>query len=178
MITEEILNTCLQSYNKYLANNSCIRDDIIVIVNMNRPSYEKRLYIYNLKTKTIEREHHVSHGIGSSDPNNPARAITFSNTPSSRRTSLGAMYTGEVYKGKYGKSLKLYGLEKGKNDNVARRTIVIHPAPYVSDAYIRKYGYCGRSFGCFALDGAVSSGLIDLIKDGVFLYCYYQGEQL
>jgi hypothetical protein len=168
-----IIDKALESYVKFSASSSAIKNDkYMIIVDMTKPSNEKRLYLYNIAKRSIERAHHTAHGINSSDPNNPAMAVSFSNTPNSRKTSLGAMCTGEVYTGKYGRSLKLYGLEQGKNDNVYKRFIVIHSSLYVTDSYIRKRGYCGRSWGCFAVDPAISNQLIDDVKNGTFLFCY------
>lgn len=166
--TEAAITHCAMLNLKNKAKNT-----LLVIVNMREPSYRKRLYVYDMASKTHIRNHHCSHGTSSSDPRNKSLAVRFSNTPNSHMTSLGAMMTEDVYYGRHGRSLRLIGLEKGKNDNVYRRDIVIHSASYVTDKYIRVTGRCGCSFGCFAVDPAISNSLIDLIKEGTLLYCYY-----
>lgn len=154
------IKKALQEYKKY----SNLRDDYIVVVNMDEPSYRKRLHVYDLKKKKVIRDHHVSHGKNSANPYNKAMATKFSNKENSHQSSLGAMKTAETYNGKYGYSLKLDGLEK-QNSNVRRRYIVIHPADYVTDRFILSNGRAGLSWGCPATDPAISKSLIDLIKE-------------
>ena len=162
------------AYNVFMAKYSyACPHTVMVVINYREPSYRKRLYVFDIKTGRLLRAHHCAHGSKTSDRSDPALARYFSNVIGSRKTSLGAMKTGKVYQGKYGKSLKLHGLEKGINHNVYRRFVVIHPAKYVSDSYILGNGRCGQSWGCPAVDYAVSSSLIDLIKDGVFVYAHY-----
>ncbi len=161
-----------QEFNKHY-HNVVPRRDYIVVINFREPSYRKRLYVYSLAKNEIVRAHHCAHGVRSSSIRNRAYANKFGNRVGSRMSSLGAMKTGRIYYGAYGKSLKLHGLEKGKNHNVFKRFVVMHPSKYVSDPYIMRKGRCGQSWGCPAVDYAISSSLISMIKDGVFLYAYY-----
>jgi len=172
------IKEAISQYEMY--KNKVIRDDYLVVVDMSKPSSEKRLFVLeNLNADEgipmweVVRPHHCAHGIMSRASNNANYADKFSNTVGSKMTSLGAMVTAETYTGKHGYSLRLDGLEKGKNDNVRKRAVVIHSAKYVTDDYIQKMGRAGSSEGCFAVDPAISKSLIDLIKGGVFLYCYY-----
>ena len=87
-------------------------------------------------------------------------------------SSLGFYETQSTYIGGHGYSLKLEGLERGINDNVARRAIVMHPADYVNEAYIQSQGYIGRSQGCPAISPSKSKPIIDKIKDGTCLFIY------
>ena len=66
----------------------------------------------------------------------------------------------------------LYGLEKGKNDNAQKRTIVMHSAYYANKNFAEKYGRLGRSKGCLALPTDLNSKIIHLISDGVVLYVH------
>jgi hypothetical protein len=68
--------------------------------------------------------------------------------------------------------LALSGFEKGFNDQIANRSIVIHGAPYVSDDFINKNGYLGRSLGCPAVPQNQSESIINLIKGGSCLFVY------
>lgn len=159
-------------YDKFFSKK-CARHDMIVCVNMQEPSYRKRLYVFNPNDNKLIRAHHCSHGINSSNPKDRAYAIYFSNEPQSRKSCLGALVTGGTYYGKHGLSLRLNGLEEGKNDNAKSRYIVVHAANYVTDSYIMRNGRAGQSWGCPAVDPAISKSLIEMIKEGVFFYIYY-----
>lgn len=164
------INTALKEYEEL--KDKCTRDDIIVVFDMSQPSYQKRLYVVDIKTQTIVRSHHAAHGKNSSLPTDRSKAIYFSNHLGSYKSSDGAMVTSTTYYGKHGYSLKLKGLRKGINDNVERRHIVIHPANYVTNKYIKNNGRAGQSHGCPAVDPKISESLINLIKGGVFFYAY------
>ncbi len=75
---------------------------------------------------------------------NAATATMFSNEPETHRTSLGLFVTDDTYVGKNGYSLRLDGLDKGINDKARERAIVMHGAPYVSDAFVRANGRLRR----------------------------------
>jgi len=156
-------------YEKF---KSQVNKDYMVYIDYSLPSYKKRLFVYDLNKKEVIREHHVAHGTKSTG-SSPEISNRFSNLLGSRQSSLGAMRTGKVYYGKYGKSLRLHGLEKGINNLVYLRSIVVHPSNYVTDEYIQAHGYAGRSWGCLAVDPSISSSLIDLIKEGTLVYADY-----
>ena len=75
--------------------------------------------------------------------------------------------------GKNGYSLRLDGLDRGFNDRARDRAIVMHGAPYVSEAFARAQGRLGRSWGCPALRDAVARDVIDLVKGGGLVFAYY-----
>lgn len=165
---EEAIKAALIAFPSYHVK----KKDIIIVVNMKEPSYRKRLYVYDVDNQKILREHHCAHGINSCDPKDKAMAINFSNANASRKTCKGAQVTKEIWYGKHGKSLRIGGLEKGVNDNAYTRYIEIHPANYVTDPYIKQVGRAGTSWGCYAISPSISSDLIDLVEDGVFLYVH------
>lgn len=144
--------------------------DVIGVVDYGAPSAVRRFGIYSLENEDWLCIHHVAHGSGSSDPSDPAYAVKFSNTINSHCSSLGAVKTGGVYYGRYGRSLRLRGLEKGINDNIFIRTIVLHGSKYVSDRHAAVYGRMGQSWGCLAMDFAVKDKVIDLLRDGRFIW--------
>ena len=72
-----------------------------------------------------------------------------------------------------GYSLRMEGLEPGINDAALERAIVMHGAPYVDPQAAAKQGRLGRSFGCPAVREAVARGVIDVLKDGQFVFAYY-----
>lgn len=153
--------------------DKCPRKDLIIVVNFREPSYRKRLAIVDVNTGDVLSYHHTSHGSGSADPRNLAKAVRFSNVKDSHMSSLGAMITAGTYIGKHGRSLKLKGLEPGINDKVESRYIVLHSADNMTDGYILANGRCPLSWGCFMLSPAIKDKVIDLVKGGCFLYAFY-----
>lgn len=134
----------------------------MVIIDYRRHSSEPRFHLIDLTEDTTE-SFLVAHGRGS-DLNHDGIADTFSNTPDSKMTSLGAFVTGETYYGRHGLSLRLHGLDP-ENSNAEKRAIVIHGADYVAPG--RRV--LGRSWGCPSLEHSVAERLIPLIKEGVFV---------
>jgi hypothetical protein len=110
----------------------------------------------------------VAHGRRSGD--NMARY--FSNEDGSLMTSLGLFVTELPYIGQNGYSLRLRGLDPGINDHAYDRAIVLHGAPYVSEANATRFGRLGRSWGCPAVRPAVARRLIDTVKGGTVLFAY------
>ena len=147
-------------------NNS--NDNLLVIVDYTKPSTEERLFIIDLRKKQLLISSLVTHGRGTGD----LYATKFSNKNNSYSTSSGFYLTGNIYNGKHGESLELYGLEKGKNDNAKKRTIVMHSAYYANKAFAEKYGRLGRSKGCLALPTDLNAKIINLISGGVVLYVH------
>ena len=141
----------------------------LTVIDFSISSKLKRLWVIDLETMQIVHHSYVSHGKNSGDE----YAIRFSNIPKTNMSSLGFYITGSTYQGKYGLSLYLDGIEPGINDNVRKRAIVIHSAPYATQNFISKYGRLGRSYGCPALPPAKSSAIIETIKNRSCLFIYY-----
>lgn len=141
----------------------------LVLIDYSRPSTAPRLWVFDLATRTLSREERVAHGQGSGDNH----ATRFSNDPGSHQTSLGLFRTRDTYIGRNGYSLRLEGLDPGVNDRAMQRAIVMHGAPYVSEATVRQLGRLGRSWGCPAVRADVARPLIDEIKGGQYLYAYH-----
>lgn len=130
------------------AGNQVWRQDIVGIADFARPSTLPRFHFVNLEAGAI-RSFHVSHGRGS-DPAHSGFLQQFSAVPGSEATSRGAYLTAEWYKGKYGTSIRLLGLDRD-NATALERAIVMHPATYASAEHIARFGKLGRSEGCFAM---------------------------
>ena len=167
-INPKVLALGLKAY-QYAASTGKVSKSILVIVDYTIKSSKKRLWVLDLKHKKVLANFHVAHGKGSGSV---LMATTFSNRPGSKASSLGTYVTGNDYIGGKGRSLRLYGLEKGINDAAFKRTIVLHPAWYVSKSFRDKQGYSGRSYGCFAVNPKVSNKLINTIEDGSVLFAY------
>lgn len=147
----------------------------LTVIDYSLPSTEKRLWVFDLETRELLFHELVAHGKNTGDN----RATRFSNTMNSKQTSLGLFVTANTYVGSNGYSLRMNGLDRGFNDRAMDRAIVIHGAPYVSEAFARAQGRIGRSWGCPALDQKVSRQVIDTIKGGGLVFAYYpQGDFL
>jgi len=101
---------------------------------------------------------------------------SWSNGEGSKQSSVGVSLTAETYRGKHGLSLKLDGLEPGFNEHNRERAIVIHGASYASEAFAKKQGRLGNSWGCPAVSQEVSGALIETIKNGTVFVSWYPDE--
>ena len=149
-------------------NKCCHFSDILTIIDYSLPSSSKRFIVLDLRHEKLLSHTYVAHGKNSGE----LYATQFSNENESKMSSLGFYKTGETYCGKHGYSLRLHGLEDGVNDLAYLRNIVIHPADYVSESYLKQYGRLGRSHGCPALPVNESRAIIDQIKGGTCLFIY------
>ena len=160
----EIFAYALESLDEMEYSN----EDIVTIIDFSKPSTEKRLFILDLEKQELLYHTFVAHGKNTG----VNMATKFSNNKGSNQSSLGLYRTAESYHGKHGYSLRLDGLEKGFNDNARSRAVVMHSASYVSEAFIKRHGRLGRSWGCPAVPVEFSKEIIDLIKGGSCLYIY------
>ncbi|MCC8087710.1 MAG: murein L,D-transpeptidase catalytic domain family protein [Rikenellaceae bacterium] len=144
------------------------KKDILTLIDFTKPSTEERMFVIDLKERTVLFRTHVAHGRNSGD----TYATSFSNASGSFKSSLGFYVTGKTYNGSNGYSLRLEGLEEGINDKAYERAIVIHGADYSNPSVIALQGRLGRSLGCPALPPSVNRPVIDVIKEGSLLYIY------
>ena len=124
------------------------RRDSMAIADYGLPSALPRFHFVNLEAGTV-RSFLVAHGRGS-DPEHDGFLKSFSNEVGSNATSRGAYISYEWYKGRYGTSIRLGGIDSD-NSNALERAIVVHPAWYANPEMLEKYGKLGRSEGCFAM---------------------------
>ncbi len=136
---------------------------------MSQSSRSKRLYILDMDQKTVLVNTYVAHGRNSGTE----FARSFSNSPSSHKSSLGFYVTQGTYYGNNGLSLKIRGMEKGFNDRALGRNIVVHGSQYVGPDFLEMNQFCGRSYGCPAVPADESEEIIDLIKEGSCLFIYH-----
>lgn len=141
--------------------------DHAAIVNYSVPSWQPRLHLVDLRANQVT-SYLVAHGRGS-DPGHTGWLQHFSNEVGSKASSRGAYLTAAHYDGKYGRSIRLEGIDDD-NSNAMRRAIVIHPAWYVGDSMLSKYGKLGRSEGCFALAESDIGDVLDRMGPGRLVY--------
>jgi hypothetical protein len=124
------------------------KQDVVGIADFGLRSSEPRFHFVNLDQQRVD-SYRVSHGTGS-DPEHDGWLKSYSNAEGSNATSKGAYVTWEWYKGRYGTSVRLGGLDE-TNNNALQRYIVMHRAAYAEPEHLERYGRLGRSNGCFAL---------------------------
>lgn len=142
---------------------------MMTLVDYSKASNERRLWVIDLKNEKVLFNTYVAHGKNSGDVN----STSFSNQPSSLKTSLGVFTTDEIYEGHHGTSLRIKGQEPGFNDKALSRDIVFHGAWYVSPEVAKERGRLGRSWGCLAVDEKTIKPLINTIKDKTVVVAYY-----
>jgi len=141
----------------------------LTVIDYSRPSTQKRLWVFDLRERSLLYEEMVAHGSGSG----MNMATSFSNEPETHQSSLGLFRTDNSYVGRNGYSLRLHGLDRGFNDKAYERAIVMHGAPYVSEDAIKLQGRLGRSWGCPALRAGVARDVIDTVKGNGLVFAYY-----
>lgn len=170
-LSPKVVELALKAY-KYAETQGTVKKDILTIVDYTKPSSEKRLYVIDLKTDQVLMNTFVAHGKNTG----LLKSEKFSNKLNSNQTSLGVFVTKTTYVGHHGTSLQIQGLEKDINDNVFKRRVVVHSAPYVSDSFLKANGYMGRSSGCLAVRELDISKLINLTKEGSVIFSYAASE--
>ena len=124
------------------------KKDIVGIADFGLHSAKERFHFVDLENERVE-SFFVTHGTGS-DGEHDGWLKRYSNIEGSEATSRGAYMTRSWYRGRYGTSIRLDGLDP-TNSNALPRAIVMHPAEYARPEHISRYGRLGRSNGCFAL---------------------------
>lgn len=167
-LSAEAYHTAILGFINLALSGQLANSDVLSIIDFSRPSNEKRLFILDLQNSKLLFNSLVAHGKNSGKilPNR------FSNRNNSFMSSIGFYLTGEPFFGQHGYSLRLQGLEKGWNDNVNRRAIIIHSADYVSEDHIQRWGYLGRSEGCPAIPQELDEPIINSIRGGSCLFVY------
>lgn len=147
--------------------------DVACLVDFSARSALPRLHLVDMIDGRVA-SFLTAHGRGS-DPAHTGMLKHFSNTPGSFATSRGAYETGALYDGKYGRAMRLAGLDPD-NSNAEARAIVIHAAWYVSDEMIARHGKLGRSEGCFALSAQGLEQVLARLGPGRLLHAGKFGD--
>ncbi len=156
----------------YVAANN-YNTEYCFLVDMSIPDGKNRFFIYNLEKDAPEISSLVAHGFGSTRQDSYAE-LYFSNVPNSFKTSLGKYKIGNAYKGTFGLSYKLHGLDS-TNDKAFERTIVLHADTHVPETEVFPY-HIYQSAGCPTVSPlflAVLSKYIKASGKPVLLWIYY-----
>lgn len=140
--------------------------DYLAIIDYTRPSNEKRFFLLDMVNYKIVSQTYVSHAKNTGLDT----ALHFSNDRNSMQSSLGFYLTKDTYKGEYGYSLVLEGLEDNINSNAKERKIVMHGGDFAEEEYLKTYGFLGRSWGCPVLPKSEITAVIDKLKNHRVLF--------
>ncbi|MFN3944973.1 MAG: murein L,D-transpeptidase catalytic domain family protein [Allosphingosinicella sp.] len=165
VVDQRLLARARASFDRH--RNRLTHTDLVGIADFGKASREARFYILDTNSGRVSR-HLVSHGRGS-DPGHTGFLQRFSNAPGSNATSDGAYLSGVYYHGKYGRSMRLHGLDPS-NSNAEARAIVVHSAWYAEPDVVEQHGKLGRSEGCFAFSYASLQEVLERLGPGRFLY--------
>jgi len=157
-----------KGYEYLLSQNKLQRPDVLTICDYSQLSSSKRLYIIDMVNGQLLVNTYVSHGKNSGKE----YATSFSNRNNSHKSSLGFLVTADTYKGKAGYSMHFDGMEKGINDHVRARNIVLHGSYYVNEERADLGTLMGRSYGCPAVPYAEHEQIIDQIKGGSCFFIF------
>jgi len=117
--------------------------DYCFLIDFSIKSGKKRFFVYDLQTGEILRSGLVAHGSCYTQFLSQAK---FSNATNCGCSSSGRYKVGGSYKGEWGKSFRLYGLDKS-NSNAFKRAIVLHAHDEVPDDEIYPRVLV-NSYGC------------------------------
>ncbi len=167
-LNKKVLKLALAAYHK-ASIRGAVKKPVLTVIDYSLPSSKQRMWVFDVSHDRLLYNTYVAHG-QNSGMNTPSH---FSNSASSKQTSLGTFVTRDTYMGSNGYSLNLQGLEKGFNDNAYNRRVVIHGAWYVEPDFIRKAGRAGRSWGCPSIAKTLAKPVINTIKGGSVVFAYY-----
>lgn len=145
-----------------------------LLVDMQIPSYQPRLFLFDALSQQTLLAALVTHGAGSERGDS---ALYFSNALGSYATSLGRYRIGEAYEGRFGYSYRLDGLDS-TNSRARERAVVIHGyacVPEVIESGSEPAPLC-MSLGCPAVAPAVLQKLrpyLDAPEKPILLDIYY-----
>jgi len=172
-INSKAIELAINGYEKLKQQGQLGNIRYLTIADFSQPSNEERLYIIDMEQQNLVMQTLVAHGKNSGT----LFAKNFSNKNASNKSSLGFYVTGDIYRGKHGKSLQLLGVEPGINDKAKQRAIVLHGANYVSNNAIEQMGYIGRSQGCPAVPNNQVAEIIETIQGESCFFIYAPDKQ-
>jgi len=167
-LSPQAYHKAITGFLNLVATGAIPNPGILSIIDFSLPSNQKRLFILDTYNGKLLFNTLVAHGRNSGK----LVATRFSNRRNSLMSSLGFYLTGAPFIGQHGYSLRLEGMEKGWNDHIFSRAIIMHPADYVSEDHIRQWGFLGRSEGCPAIPEELDRPIIDVIRDGSTIFVY------
>jgi len=168
-LSEMVFQLALKGFHALECEKKIKNSSIITIIDFSQSSNKKRMYVVDLVLKKLLFNTYVAHGRNTGEE----YARNFSNETGSLKSSLGFYITENPSVGsKVGPSLIINGVEKGFNDHALQRAIIMHGAAYATEAFIKKNGRLGRSFGCPSVPPELIRPISETIKGGTCLFIY------
>lgn len=157
---------------------SIINDRGVALIDLTKLSNKPRFFVFDFKAGAV-RAFYTAHGRYGETPrsnktvktnppgNSILRAVYFSDVPGMNASVGGFFLTAEEYKGMYGRSMVMHGLERDVNDNACVRATVVHKSSYISDQATRL-----MSSGCPMVAPHRLNYIVDTLKDGALMYIF------
>lgn len=164
-------NNHVTEIKSLIQSNGTYNTKIAFLVDMKIKSGKNRFFVYDLVNDQILDQGLVANGSGSETE--IRGNLKFSNEPNSNCTSLGNYAIGKSYRGIFGKSYKLSGLNE-TNNNALKRAIVLHSYSAVPEE--EQDHYIALSHGCPMVNETFFKKLekiIDASKSNIVLNIYY-----
>lgn len=162
-LSPQAIHFAMEARKCALRNGVTKNSGNLTVIDYSLPTNEKRLFIVEPTTGAILAQEWVMHGSGSGK----MLATTFSNTPSSHQSSLGLIEPMFVFQSSFGRSLRLNGLERGLNDKIFEREIIVHQSNWIGN------GKFSNSQGCQAVRPEAIDVVINGTKGGL-MYAYHK----
>ena len=172
---------CIQNVGKTQTKFSILRSEIMVftqqkkldkrfcfLLDLQVHNGKNRFFVYDFQKDSIAHAGLVTHG-GCGESYLPV--VRYSNQPGSQCSSVGKYKTGISYKGIFGKSYRLHGLDSS-NSNAFKRVLVIHAHDCVPEQEIYPNQIC-NSQGCTTVAPTflkILSSYIDQSKQPILLW--------
>ena len=141
--------------------------EVVGIADFTRASRDPRFYLLDTNSGRVTR-HLVAHGRGS-DPGHTGYLQRFSNQVGSEASSNGAYVTGDYYPGRYGRSMRVRGLDY-TNSNAEARAIVVHSAWYAEPRCSRASAGSAAAKAASPLPHSSLQEVLARLGPGRFLY--------
>lgn len=164
-LDKDVFYNAYKGYQYLLKKGMLKKTNLLTICDYSQSCNNQRLYVIDLEEGKLLYNTFVTHGKNSGEE----FATSFSNSESSNKSSLGFLVTAETYNGKAGLSMRFDGVERGVNDKVRARDIVLHGSQFVTRSLLGGSSIT-KSLGCPAVPFGVHKSIINTIKGGS---CFY-----
>jgi len=157
-----------QSQIKQYVIQKKMNDRICFLIDLNIHNGKKRFFVYDIQKDSILHAGLVTHG---DCKERYLSDVRYSNQPGSQCSSVGKYKVGVQYKGIFGKSYRLHGLDS-TNNNALKRAVVIHSHDCIPEKEIYPNQIC-NSQGCATVAPAfltTISSYIDQSKKPILLW--------